>query len=43
MISFESIVPLTLETFTDRSGNGSHGGRTEPDGNARKTDGIEEN
>lgn len=30
MISFELTGPLTLETFSDRTDNGSRGGRAEP-------------
>ncbi len=37
MISFELTGPLTLETFTDRTGDGSHGGRIEPDEHAENT------
>jgi hypothetical protein len=43
MISFEPSGPLTLETFTDRADDGSHGGRIEPGEIAENATRIESN
>lgn len=43
MINFEPIGPLTLETFTDRTGDGSHGDRIEPDKHTENTARIDRN